>query len=171
MARSRRDAEETLCPVARSTALVGDRWTLLIVRELLAGTRRFDELQAQTGATAQALSARLKRLEADDLIERRIYSHRPVRHEYFLTAMGADLYPVILALRAWGERWCKGADEPVAVRITHRRCGSEVSSAGTCPTCREPLARSELESEHHPAWAAERRRKHEEFRARSKKTP
>src|ERR1700752_864305 len=98
---------DTLCPVARSTAIVGDRWTMLIIRELFTGCARFDEIQAQTGATAQMLAARLKRLEAEGLIERGGYSPRPVRHEYLLTRMGREFSPVIFALRAWGETWCK----------------------------------------------------------------
>src|ERR1700753_4255496 len=84
---------DTLCPVARSTAIIGDRWTLLIVRELFAGCSRFDEIQAQTGATAQMLSTRLKRLEADGMGERRAYRRRPARYEYVLAPMGSDSLP------------------------------------------------------------------------------
>src|SRR5437764_1645676 len=99
------DTERTLCPVARSQELVGDRWTVLVLRELFMGNRRFDDMLVQTGATPQMLASRLKKLEAAGLIERRLYSERPKRHEYVLTAMGTDFYPVLLALRAWGEKW------------------------------------------------------------------
>jgi DNA-binding HxlR family transcriptional regulator len=85
---------DTVCPVARSTAIVGHRWTMLIIRELFAGCTRFDEIQAQTGATAQMLAARLKRLETEGLIERRVYSRRPndtLKDAIALTIMTAVL--------------------------------------------------------------------------------
>jgi DNA-binding HxlR family transcriptional regulator len=94
--------DDTLCPIAHSTGLVGDRWSILIVRELLLGQSRFQDLQAQTGATSQMLAARLKRLEADGLVERRAYSQRPVRYEYRLTQKGSHLMPVILGAAGLG---------------------------------------------------------------------
>ena len=167
MAKSRwADIGDTLCPVARSTAIIGDRWTLLIVRELFAGCSRFDEIQAQTGATAQMLSTRLKRLEADGMVERRIYSERPARYEYVLTPMGSDFFPVILAFRAWAETWCKGDGEPLAIRTMHRTCGSEIGLDGVCPTCGELVPISDLDSEPGPEYAAERRQRHEAYKAR-----
>jgi DNA-binding HxlR family transcriptional regulator len=158
---------DTLCPVARSTAIVGDRWTMLIIRELFAGCARFDEIEAQTGATAQMLAARLKRLEAEGMIERRVYSRRPLRHEYFLTRMGLEFYPIILALRAWGETWCKGADEPLAVRMTHRKCGTEVGLDGLCPTCHGIVPPSDMDAKPSPEYAVERRRRQEAYKAQA----
>ena len=160
---------DTLCPVARSTAIVGDRWTILIIRELFMGCLRFDDLQAQTGATAQMLAARLKRLEADGLIERRVYSRRPVRHEYLLTRMGREFYPVLLALRAWGEKWCKSAGEPLAVRVTHRKCGDDLNLDGTCPACNEAVARSDMDAHPTPEYLDERRRRQDSFRAQPRR--
>lgn len=159
---------DTLCPVARTAAIVGDRWTILIIRELFMGSTRFDDLQAQTGATAQMLVARLRRLETDGMVERRAYRCRPVRHEYHLTRIGGEFYPVILALRAWGETWCKGAGEPLAVRITHRKCGGEVGLDGACLTCHEAVSRSDMDAQQTPEYAGERRRRHEAFRAQAK---
>jgi len=98
---------DTLCPIARATAIVGDRWTVPIIRELFVGSARFDEIQAQTGSTAQMLASRLKRLESEGMIERRAYSRRPLRHEYVLTRMGREFYPVIFALRAWARPGAK----------------------------------------------------------------
>ena len=91
--------------VARSLAVVGDRWTLLIMREVRLGVRRFEEIQAQTGMSSHLLANRLKTLEADELLERRVYKARPLRHEYYATAKGRDLDNVILALRNWDLRW------------------------------------------------------------------
>jgi len=166
-------ASDTLCPVARSTLLVGDRWTILIIRELFAGCARFDEILAQTEATAQMLAARLKQMEAEGLIERRAYSQRPLRHEYLLTAMGRELYPIILAFRAWGETWCKRPDEPRAVHMIHRKCGTELGLDGRCPTCDELVAPSDMESRQDPEWAEERRQREaahkEQIRLRAQK--
>ena len=96
-------ADQTLCPVAWAITVVGDRWTVLILRELFMRMHRFEEIQAQTGATPQMIATRLKKLEADGLVKRHVYSKRPRRHEYHLTEKGEAFYPVILALRAWGE--------------------------------------------------------------------
>lgn len=157
---------KTLCPVARTARVIGDRWSMLIVRELFMGVHRFHDLQAQTGATAQLLAARLKQLQADGLIERRPYSSKPVRYEYLLTAMGRDLRPLILALRVFGETWCKTPDEGVAVRMSHLVCGSELALDGTCPACARPVDWSEMKSEPTPAYQAERARRAASFAAR-----
>jgi DNA-binding HxlR family transcriptional regulator len=151
--------EGTLCPVARSQDIVGDRWSVLVMRELFMGNGRFDELQAQTGATPQMLASRLKKLEASGLIERRPYSQRPLRHEYALTAMGADFYPVILALRAWGEKWCKSEGEDVAVQYTHIPCGMDPGLGTVCRHCGIELKRSELIAKPSVRYEEERKRR------------
>jgi hypothetical protein len=114
------------------------------------------------------LAARLKRLEAEGMIERHVYSRRPLRHEYLLTRMGRDFYPIILALRAWGETWCKGADEPLAVRMTHRKCGTEVGLDGLCPTCHEIVPPSDMDAQRSPEYAVERRRRQETYKAQAR---
>jgi DNA-binding HxlR family transcriptional regulator len=155
--------DDTLCPVARSTGLVGDRWSILIVRELLMGQTRFQDIQAQTGATSQMVAARLKRLEADGLVERHAYSRRPLRHEYRLTPKGADLKPVILALRTWGERWCKPEGGPPATRMFHRACGTELDLDGHCPACGGLVPWTDTRGQPSEAWAAERRQRAADF--------
>jgi DNA-binding HxlR family transcriptional regulator len=151
--------DDTLCPIAHSTGVVGDRWSILIVRELLMGQSRFQDLQAQTGATSQMLAARLKRLEADGLVERHAYSQRPPRHEYRLTPKGRDLMPVILALRAWGEQWCKPESERPATRMFHRACETELELDGKCPACGVLVPWTEMRGQPSEAWAAERRQR------------
>lgn len=151
--------EATLCPIAHATDLIGDRWSMLIVRELLFGPSRFQDLQVQTGATSQMLAARLKRLQADGLAQRRAYSQRPPRYEYELTPKGVQLMPVILALRTWGERWCKPEGAPTATRMFHRACGSELDLDGRCPTCNSLIAWTEMSGRPSDAWAEERRRR------------
>ncbi len=163
--------DDTLCPIAHSTGLVGDRWSILIVRELLLGQSRFQDLQAQTGATSQMLAARLKRLEADGLIERQAYSTRPPRYEYHLTPKGRDLLQVILALRAWGERWCKAESEPRATRMFHRTCGAELELDGRCPACKRLVALPEMRGQPSEAWADERRQRAAEFAEQRRALP
>lgn len=147
---------DTLCPVARSVPEIGDRWTLLILRELTLRTTRFDDLQRLSGATAQLLTARLKQLQTDGIVDRRAYSERPRRFAYVLTEKGRDFLPVLLALRAWGETWCKDADEPVAIHLSHTECGAELALDGTCPACARIVPAPQIVSELDPQFAAER---------------
>lgn len=121
------DVCDSVCPVARSLAVVGDRWTLLILRELSMGSRRFDDIQAQTGMSSHLLSTRLKRLEADGVIERQAYSERPPRYEYVVTSMGKELDALLLLLRSWGTKWLPPHEgSGPAVTLTHRETGEEV---------------------------------------------
>ena len=149
-------AGETLCPVARAETVVGDRWTVLILRELFMGSHRFEEIQGQTGATPQMIAARLKKLEADGLVERRRYSERPPRHEYHLTEKGEAFYPVLLALHAWGETWCKLPEEGRAVNYTHRTCGKPAGLGPVCESCGQLLRREDLIVDLNPAYRSER---------------
>lgn len=144
------------CPIARSIEVVGDRWTLLVVRELMVGNCRFDGLHAQTLASPQMLAGRLKRLEADGMVERRSYSDRPRRFEYHLTDKGRALAPVMLALRDWGDTWCREPAEEVAVRTIHRGCGHEVGLGPVCQWCGAPFTAGDVSLEFGQAYAQER---------------
>jgi DNA-binding HxlR family transcriptional regulator len=163
-----KEAEEvnTLCPVARSLDIVGDRWTVLVLRELYMGVARFEELQIQTEATPQMLAGRLKALEADGMIERHPYSEKPLRHEYRLTEKGWAFYPVIYALRAWGEGWCKDESEGVAVRFVHRECGHDVGLANVCPNCGLPVQRADLDAVPSSQYVHERAQRRAAFKGK-----
>ena len=158
-------ADQTLCPVARAETVVGDRWTVLILRELFMRMHRFEEIQAQTGATPQMVAARLKKLEADGLVKRRVYNKRPLRHEYHLTEKGEAFYPVILALRAWGETWCKSPKEGRAVSYTHLTCGKSAGLGPVCESCGKPLRREDLAAEPAPKYRKEREARWEAFKS------
>lgn len=160
----KKTSPETLCPIARAEAVVGDRWTVLVLRELFMRNHRYDEIQAQTGGTPQMVAARLKSLESDGMVERRAYNERPKRYEYHLTAKGEAFYSVVLALRAWGETWCKSAEEGLAVRYTHRTCGHLAGLGPLCEHCGELLRREELVSEPSTAYARERLERREAFK-------
>ena len=162
----KKNSPETLCPIARAEDIVGDRWTVLVLRELFMRNHRYDEIQAQTGGTPQMVAARLKSLEADGMVERRAYSERPPRYEYHLTAKGEAFYSVVLALRAWGETWCKSADEGLAVRYTHKTCGQPAGLGPLCGHCGELLRRETLISEPAPAYVEERAARREAFKGK-----
>src|SRR5262245_17479819 len=156
---------ESLCPIARACSVVGDRWTLLILRELALGTRRFDELQAQTGMSSNLLSARLKRLESDGVLERVLYSERPPRHEYRRTAKGKELDPILLLLRAWGlKHGGYGPKDEPAVRMIHKKTRELVDADWRMPSKGKRFTFDDVEASISKGWAAERERKRSAFR-------
>lgn len=158
-------APRTECPVARAQNIVGDRWTVLVLRELTMGNHRFEEIQAQTAATPQMIAARLKKLEADRLVERRPYSTRPLRHEYFLTEAGLAFYPVLLALRSWGETWLKSEKEERAIHYTHMPCGQDPGLGPVCQNCGGVMRQDQLLPRLSESFAKERKTRRESFRA------
>ena len=134
----RNDYPGQICSIARSLEVVGERWSLLIVRDVMNGRRRFDELQRGLGVARNVLSARLQRLVEEDILERRAYQESPARYEYSLTEKGLDLWPALVALLAWGDRHSPGPDGPPML-IVHKECGGAVSDRGICESCGELL--------------------------------
>jgi DNA-binding HxlR family transcriptional regulator len=126
------------CSVARALEVIGERWTILILRDAFLGVRRFDDFQRSLGIARNVLNTRLQRLVDAGLLERRRYQVRPERHEYRLTTMGLDLWPSILALMQWGDRHLSGPDGP-PLRVEHRDCGGLVDDRRTCERCGEVL--------------------------------
>lgn len=121
------------CPVAKTLEVIGDRWTLLVVRDLLGGTKRFqDLLTTLPGIAPNILSARLKLMEEHGLIARRLYSDHPPRAEYTLTDRGRELGTVVGALAAWG-----GRHVHKQTKLVHVGCGHPVSVGYYCPGCGE----------------------------------
>ena len=127
----KKNSPETLCPIARAEDIVGDRWTVLVLRELFMRNHRYDEIQVQTGGTPQMVAARLKSLEADGMLERRAYSERPPRYEYVPTARGEDFRMVLMALVAWGNRHY--AEEGISVKVVERETGRPVQPVMATP--------------------------------------
>jgi len=109
-----RDQGDADCAIAQALAVVGDWWSLLIVRDVAGGRVRFDELQAELGVSRKVLSERLRTLVDHDVLELRPYSERPPRHEYHLSARGRGLLPVLIALQDWGARFLTGDGAPTA---------------------------------------------------------
>jgi DNA-binding HxlR family transcriptional regulator len=127
-----------VCSIAKSLEVIGERWSLLIVRDVLNGNRRFGEIQASLGVARNVLSARLQRLVEEDILERRLYQESPARYEYFLTEKGLDLWPALIALLNWGDRYSGSPDGPPKL-IVHKECGGRVSDRGICESCGEVL--------------------------------
>lgn len=120
--------EGMVCPIAGALSVIGDLWALLILRDLLAGIRRYDDFQRSSGVTNATLSNRLKHLESVGLIERQLYQTGPDRYEYVLTGKGQEIAILIPVLAELGDKWgASGADEPPLLFV-NRKTGSAVRS-------------------------------------------
>ena len=136
-----RDYEGQNCSIARALEVVGDRWTLLIVRDVSLGLHRFDELLDNLGVASNVLTDRLHRLVDDDILERVQYSERPARFEYHLTRKGRDLGIPLLALMQWGDRHL--SDKPP--RVARRRSDGAAVSVRLVAGDGSPVRRGDLE--------------------------
>lgn len=150
---SRADLANTTCTISRAIERVGDPWVLTILRELFMGSRRFDDLQRLTGASPHTLSQRLKQMCADGILQKRSYSSHPPRFEYVLTEKGRDLWPVIVMLKVWGDKWMGAAG---AVTLTHKGCGAEMVPQVICPECGEAVQARDVTATVGTAFRAER---------------
>ncbi|HEY3434220.1 MAG TPA: helix-turn-helix domain-containing protein [Solirubrobacterales bacterium] len=129
-----RDYPALDCSVAKALEVIGERWSLLIVRAVMHGNRRFGEIQESLGIARNVLSARLQRLVDEEILERRAYQESPPRYEYFLTEKGLDLWPALIALLSWGDRYSPSPEGPRRL-IVHKECGGTVSGRGICESC------------------------------------
>ncbi len=125
------------CSIAQTLEIVGEWWTLLIIRNVSFGQRRFEAIQADLGIARNVLSDRLATLVEHDVLQRVQYQTNPDRFEYRLTAKGKDLMPVLMSLMAWGDKWAAPDGPPII--LTHRDCGHETTPTTVCSHCGEPL--------------------------------
>ena len=125
------------CSVAKSLELVGERWTMLVVREVFLGHRRFDEIAARLGVARNVLTARLARLVEEGVLERVRYQERPQRFEYRLTEKGLDLWPVLITMMQFGDRYYAPDGPPLV--MTHKGCGGAVDAHRLCARCGDRL--------------------------------
>jgi len=130
--------ENQSCSIAAALEVIGERWSLLIVRDVFLGLRRFDEMQADLGIARNVLQTRLARLVEQGVLEKRLYHERPPRYEYMLTDKGLDLWPSIVALMQWGNRYAAPDGPPVL--LEHRGCGGMVDEHRICETCAARLS-------------------------------
>ena len=138
----RADYSDQNCSIARSLEQIGERWTLLIIREAFLGTRRFDDFQRRLGIARNVLQTRLERLIDAGIVRREPYQERPVRYEYRLTRKGVDLWPVLVALLKWGDRYEAPAGPPVV--LEHKGCGGDVDDRRRCMRCGAELEASDV---------------------------
>jgi DNA-binding HxlR family transcriptional regulator len=138
-----RTYEHQVCSIARSLEVIGDRWTLLIVRDALRGTRRFEDFRGSLGIAHNVLSDRLSRLTEAGVLERHLYQRRPARYEYRLTSHGLDLWPVVMSLLLWGDRYF-APDGPPLLTL-HRGCGGRLTPLFTCADCGACLGPDDVE--------------------------
>ncbi len=112
------DLHNSACPVARGLSVIGDRWTMLVVRDCFLGVRRFDQMQERLGITRHVLADRLRKLETDGVLRREAYQERPLRHEYRLTDKGKALYPVLVTLIDWANGHVPSVGEPSVTLVS-----------------------------------------------------
>jgi DNA-binding HxlR family transcriptional regulator len=139
------------CTIARAVDLLGEGWTLLVLRQACLGTRRFEDFQRELGIGRNILTLRLNRLVDEGLLRREEYQQRPVRSEYRLTEKGRDAYPILAAMAAFGDKWLVG-DAGTPLVLHHSACGHDMHAVVTCSACGEPLDVRQVEARPGPGW-------------------
>ncbi len=138
------DLPDQNCSVARTVAVIGDRWTLLILRDLFLGVRRFEVFEERLGISRSIIADRLKKLTDEGVLRREAYQQNPVRHEYRLTDKGLALHPVIMAIVHWGDVHYAGAASPPLIH-RHKACGHDFAPVQTCSECGDVVTARDVE--------------------------
>jgi DNA-binding HxlR family transcriptional regulator len=146
-----RTYDNQVCSVARALEAIGDRWTMLVIRDAFVGIRRFEDFQRDLGIARNVLTDRLTRLVDDGILERHRYRERPERFEYRLTEKGIDLWPVMVSLMKWGDRYAAPHGPPTL--ILHRYCGGYVDERFRCTKCGADVDARSAEARPGPAAA------------------
>jgi DNA-binding HxlR family transcriptional regulator len=136
------DIGQSRCSIARALSVVGDRWTMLVLREAFLGVTRFEEMRENTGAARHIVAERLAHLVDHGVLDRVPYQERPRRYEYILTPKGRALYPVIMALLAWGDEWMADERGP-SLTVVHDSCGAPTIPQLQCRACGGPIVAGE----------------------------
>jgi DNA-binding HxlR family transcriptional regulator len=142
------DLDKQPCSLARTLAVVGDRWTLLVLRDCFLGVRRFEQFEERLGITRHVLADRLRKLVEAGVLVKVPYQERPLREEYRLTDKGRDFYPVLLSLVHWGDKHLAGDGGPPISHI-HKTCGEPMQGILICSVCGEQLDPREVRVEQH----------------------
>jgi DNA-binding HxlR family transcriptional regulator len=135
------------CSIAAALELVGERWTLLIIRQAMLGAHRFDEFQADLGVARNVLDTRLKLLVRHGILDRRPYEKRSERFGYYLTNKGLDLWPTLVALMGWGDTYLPRPGGP-PVSLQHRDCGGAITDRRICTACGELVGPRDVWAQH-----------------------
>jgi DNA-binding HxlR family transcriptional regulator len=139
------DGDEQACSIARSLEIIGDRWTILILRDAFRGIRRFDDFRRDLDIARPVLADRLKRLVEHGVLTKVRYQDHPPRSEYRLTPMGVELSPILVALMHWGDRHLAGDGGPPTV-LVHDVCGHDLEQGFWCPSCRQTFSPTDIAS-------------------------
>ena len=139
MVMQRTSFETMNCSVAQCLEVIGEWWSMLIVRDAFLGVRRFDDFQTRLGISRNILNVRLTSLVDAGVLEQVPYQERPPRHEYRLTDKGRDLWPVLTAMREWGDQWA--APDGAPLEVVHDACGEVMHPTYACSACGEPVDR------------------------------
>jgi DNA-binding HxlR family transcriptional regulator len=143
---------EMNCSIGQSLEVVGEWWSLLIIRDAIMGVTRFDEFQARLGIARNVLNQRLSHLVDEGVLERVAYNEHPPRYDYVLTEQGRDLWPVVVALRQWGDRW-RAPDGP-PLQLVHRQCGHIAELIPVCGHCGDPVGPADVSVVAEPGYAS-----------------
>jgi DNA-binding HxlR family transcriptional regulator len=138
----RKSFSEMHCSVAQCLEVVGEWWSLLIVRDAFLGVTRFDEFQARLGISRNVLNQRLTQLVQAGVLVKVPYSEHPPRHDYRLTNKGKDLWPVLTTMRHWGDKYAAPDGPPL--ELIHEGCGAISQARMTCSTCGEPIGATDV---------------------------
>ncbi len=141
--------QEVNCSVAQCLEVVGEWWSMLILRDIFLGVTRFEDLCQRLGISRNVLTDRLEHLVAHGVLERQAYQDHPVRYDYKLTDKGRDLWPVLVAMREWGDRYAAPAGPPI--ELVHRGCGEHTHVVATCSECGEALDATNVKAVPGPA--------------------
>ena len=147
-----KDLGSERCSIARTTAVIGDRWTLMILRDCFLRVRRFEDFQSRLGISRTVVADRLRQLVEEGVLARVAYQDGPRRYEYRLTDKGRDLYPVLMALVRWGDVHYAGDAGPPLVH-RHKACGCDFHAVQVCSECHEPLDPRGVETRQGPGAA------------------
>jgi DNA-binding HxlR family transcriptional regulator len=127
------------CSIARAAQIIGDGWILLILRELFWGSTRYEQLAENTGIATNILAARLRKLVENEIVKKTVVADDARRFDYALTKKGLDLFPVLMMVMGWGDRWSSGDSGPL-IELRHSTCGKKTKAGVICSACGEPLA-------------------------------
>ncbi len=150
------DLADQPCSISRALAVIGDRWTLLVPRDCFAGVSKFEQFGRNLGIARNLLSARLRLLVEEGVLERRAYQDNPVRYDYYLTSKGEALHPVLLAVSHFGDVYYAGEAGPPELR-RHTRCGCDFQPVQVCSECLAPLKARDVATRPAPKSKEQRR--------------
>lgn len=148
------DTSDWPCTIARSAAVLGDHWNLLLVRQACLSTRRFDDFQRELGIGRNILTRRLNQLVDEGIMQRVEYQSHPPRSEYRLTQQGREVYPILAAMAAWGDRWLSGPDGTPLV-LHHTACDHDMHAVVVCSECDKPIDVREIRAQPGPGYRAD----------------